>query len=284
MSTVERRRERKERDTLSVEWVKLELLRTAYATRGGLLASRDPRFVLGWYLIFAVVPWLTHDLTVLAGLFAVCAAAVALSRVGPLILGLFIFGFVLESLYVLFASWFFGGDLTTLLALVELTLKLTTVSLASMAAFVSLDPEKLSDALLSLHAPAMVSFGVSYGYRMLPILMEEFHTVIDGHRLRAAPLPSPGFLGWRAVVRTAGTVVSAFYPLMLNTAKRTRTTVEALETKGFTYAAEHPAGRRIRLAHLRADRWDVLLIAVTVLLVAGCFALGQVHPMPVQVR
>ncbi len=79
-------------------------------------------------------------------------------------------------------------------------------------------------------------------------------------------------------------MVAAFYPLMLNTAKRTRTTVEALETKGFTYAAEHPAGRRIRLSHLRADRWDVLLIAVTALLVAGCFGLGQAYPMPVQVR
>lgn len=284
MATVERRRVRRERDTLSVEWVKLELLRTAYATRGGLLASRDPRFVIGWYLVFAVVPWLTHDLTVLTGLFLVCAAAVVLSRVGPLVLGLFLVGFVLESVYVLAASWFFGGDLGTVLALAELTLKLATVSLASMAAFVSLDPEKLSDALLALHAPAMVAFGVSYGYRMLPVLMEEFHTVVDGHRLRSAPPPPPGFLGWRTAVRLATTVVAAFYPLMLNTAKRTRTTVEALETKGFTYAAEHPAGRRIRLAHLRADRWDVLLIAVTVLLVAGCFALGQAYPLPVQAR
>lgn len=275
---------RKERDRLSVEWVKLELLRTAYATRGGLLAGRDPRFVVGWYLVFAVVPWFTHNITVLIGLFAVCAAAVVLSRVGPLVLGLFVIGFVLESLYVLFAAWFFGGDTTTVPALVELTLKLATVSLASMAAFVSLDPEKLSDALLSLHAPAMVSFGVSYGYRMLPVLMEEFHTVVDGYRLRAAPLPSRGILGWRVVVRTATTVVNAFYPLMLNTAKRTRTTVEALETKGFTYASEHPDGRRIRLAYLSADRWDVLLIAATLVLVAACFAVGHAHPLHGGVR
>ncbi len=275
---------RKERDVISVEWVKLELLRTAYATRGGMLAARDPRFVIGWYLIFAVVPWFTHNITVLAALFTVCAAAVILSRVGPLILGLFVIGFVLESVYVLFAAWFFGGDLTTVLALVELTLKLATVSLASMAAFVSLDPEKLSDGLLSLHAPAMLSFGVSYGYRMLPVLMEEFHTVIDGHRLRAAPLADKGFLGWRAVIRTATTLVQAFYPLMLNTAKRTRTTVEALETKGFTYAAEHPDGRRIRLAHLRADHRDHLLIAVTLLLVIASFALGHAYPLHGGVR
>ncbi|MCY9785044.1 energy-coupling factor transporter transmembrane protein EcfT [Nocardiopsis sp. EMB25] len=270
---------RRERDRLSVEWVKLELLRTAYATRGGLLAGRDPRVVIGWYLILAVVPWFTHNVTVLAGLFAVCAAAVVLSRVGPLILGLFVIGFVLEGLYVLFAAWLFGGDASTVLAMAEFTLKLATVSLASMAAFVSLDPEKLSDALLSLHAPAMVSFGVSYGYRMLPVLMEEFHTVVDGHRLRAAPLASKGFLGWRVAVRTATTLVAAFYPLMLNTAKRTRTTVEALETRGFTYAAEHPDGRRIRLAALRADRWDALFLGATLALVAVCFTVGRAFPL-----
>ncbi|WP_017558507.1 energy-coupling factor transporter transmembrane component T family protein [Nocardiopsis baichengensis] len=267
------------REALTVEWVKLELLRTAYATRGGMLARRDPRFVIGWYLVFAVVPWLTHNITVLLGLFAVCAAAVVLSRVGPLVLGLFLLGFVLESLYVLFAAWFFDGDAATALALAELTLKLATVSLASMAAFVSLDPERLSDALLSLHAPAMLSFGVSYGFRMLPVLMEEFHTVVDGYRLRAAPPGPRGVLGWRVVVRTGTTVVNAFYPLILNTAKRTRTTVEALETKGFTYASEHPDGRRIRLAYLAADRWDVLLIAVTLALVAACFGLGHHWPL-----
>ncbi|WP_028649830.1 energy-coupling factor transporter transmembrane protein EcfT [Nocardiopsis sp. CNT312] len=270
---------RKDRDKLSVEWVKLELLRTAYATRGGLLARRDPRFVIGWYLLLAVVPWFTHNLTVLAGLFAVCSAAVVLSRVGPLILGLFVIGFAAEGLYLFVAAWFFGGDTTTVLALVELTLKLSTISLASMAAFVSLDPEKLSDALLSLHAPAMLSFGVSYGYRMLPVLMEEFHTVVDGHRLRGAPLTSRGFLGWRVVDRTARTVVEAFYPLMLNTAKRTRTTVEALETKGFTYAGEHPDGRRIRLAYLRCDGKDVALLLVTLVLVVACFWAGHAFPV-----
>lgn len=269
---------RKERDTLSVEWVKLELLRTAYATRGGLLARIDPRVVLAWYVMFAVVPWFTHNLTVLGLLFALMTLAIVLSRVGPLILGLFVIGLVTESLYVLFTAWFFDGDLDTVLALGELTLKLGVISMASMAAFVSLDPEKLSDALLSLRAPALLSFGVSYGYRMLPILMEEFHTIVDGHRLRAAPLSSPGLLGWRAVARTARTTVEAFYPMMLNTAKRTRTTVEALETRGFTYAAQSPEARRIRLAHLRVGPFDVAFLTVSVVVAVAAFVIGGAYP------
>ncbi len=276
------RGDRRERDTISVEWVKLELLRTAYATRGGLLAIMDPRAVVIWYLIMGLSPWFTHNLTVLAILFTVTAIAVIASRVGPLILGLFVIGLIGESLYVLFAAWFFGGDSGTVIALLELTLKLGTLSMASMAAFVSLDPEKLSDALLSFRAPALLSFGVSYGYRMLPILIDEFHTIVDGHRLRSAPLRSAGFLGWRALVRICSITFAAFYPLMLNTAKRTRTTVEALETRGFTYALEHPDGQRIRLAYLRIRPRDVLLLSISSLIVVGAYALGYAFPLEVR--
>lgn len=47
---------RRHRELLSVEWVKLELLRTAYATRGGLFARMDPRMVLLWYVVMAFAP------------------------------------------------------------------------------------------------------------------------------------------------------------------------------------------------------------------------------------
>ena len=178
---------RKQRDVLSVEWIKLELIRTAYATRGGLFSTMDPRMVLLWYLIMAVAPWFTHNLTVLAIFFAMGVVAVILARVGPLLLALFVFGLLMETVYIFVAALFFGGDLNTVLALAEFTLKLGAISMASMAAFVSLDPEKLSDALLSLKAPPMLAFAVSYGYRMLPILVEEFNTVFDNYRLRSAP-------------------------------------------------------------------------------------------------
>lgn len=270
---------RKQRDVLSVEWVKLELLRTAYATRGGLLSRLDPRVVLGWYLVFAVVPWLTHNIVTLAALFTVTAVTVLLSRVGPLVLGLFTFGLVMESVYLFAAAWMFDGDLRTIMSLLTLTLKLGTISLASMAAFVSLDPEKLSDALISLHAPPLLSFGVSYGYRMLPIMMDEFHTIIDGYRLRSAPPPSRGILGWRSLLHLALMLVRSFYPMMLNTAKRTRTTVEALETRGFTFAGENALGREIRLAGLRVRPADIALLLTTAVLIAAAFVLGSHFPI-----
>ncbi|POH65871.1 hypothetical protein C3B61_09970 [Cryobacterium zongtaii] len=67
-------RERKERDTLSVERAKLELLRTANATGGGLMIM-DPRVVVIWHLLTGISPWSTHNLTVLAILFVATAGA-----------------------------------------------------------------------------------------------------------------------------------------------------------------------------------------------------------------
>jgi len=265
-------------DVLSVEWVRLELLRTAYSTRGGLFSRMDPRVVLAWYLLMALAPWFTHSTGVLAVLFALGAVSVALARVGPLVLGLFLIGLLGNVVGLFAASFLFGGDLGTLVALAELNLKLGAVSMASMAAFVSLDPEKLSDALLWFRAPELLAFGVSYGYRMLPILVDEYVTVFEGQRLRHAPVERPGLLGWRVILQWCTLAVTAFYPIMLNTAKNVRTTVEALETRGFTYAAAHPTGRRLRLASLRTAGLDWVVLAVSVVAVLAAYRLGALLP------
>lgn len=270
---------RKQRDVLSVEWIKLELIRAAYATRGGLFSRMDPRVVLLWYVILAFAPWFTHNLTVLAVFFVMAAVSVILARVGPLLLGLFIFGLVMEAGYIVVAAWFFGGDSATVVALAALSLKLGAVSMVSMAAFVSLDPEKLSDALLALKAPELLAFAVSYGYRMLPILVEEFNTVFDNYRLRSAPPADKGLLGWRVVAHWVKMSVLSFYPIFLNTALSVRTTVEALETRGFTYATINKRSREIRLGYLRVSLLDVAVIAVTVGLVIAAFWAGHQWPI-----
>ncbi|SEI92011.1 energy-coupling factor transporter transmembrane component T family protein [Demequina mangrovi] len=260
---------RKTRDVLSVEWVKLELIRTAYATRGGLFAKMDARMVIGWYLMLAVAPWLTHSFATIIALFVITAVSAALARVGPLVLGLFLFGFVTDFAYAFLAAWLFGGDAHTAIALIEINLKLASVSLASIAAFVSLDPEKLSTGLLALGAPELLAFGVSYGYRMMPILFEEFGIVFTGLRLRSAP-GARGFLGLRALWRWGTYAVQAFYPIFLNTAKSVRTTVESLETRGFTANQ----GRDLRIARLSIGTLDVAVVATTAVAVVGAYALG----------
>lgn len=269
-------RKRKDRGRLSVEWVTLELMRVAYASRGGFLSRRDPRAVIIWYVICAIAPWLTYDLTVLTTLFALAAVAALSARIGPLLLGLFVVGLITQGIYVLVLVLILGGDVGALTGLLQTSLKLGTVSLVSMAAFVSLDPEKLSDGFQALRVPAVVGFGVSYGYRMVPLLVTEFQTIVDGHRLRGAPPRGHGFLGWRTFARLGGIAVQSFYPLMLNTARRTRTTVEGLETRGFGTATA--ATRSLRLAHLRFTAVDAALLVGTVVLIVASYWFGALVP------
>ncbi len=266
-------------DRMSVEWVKVELMRVAYATRGGFLSRRDPRAVLGWYAIGALVPWFTYSTTVLAMLFVAALVCALSARIGPLLLGLFTIGLLGQGVYVLVLTLVLGGSTAAIDGLVQLSLKLGTISLASMAAFVSLDPEKLSDGLQALRVPPVVGFGVSYGYRMVPLLIDEFHSIVDGHRLRGAPHRGHGILGWRTAARIGRIAVQAFYPLILNTAQRTRTTVEALETRGFTFAGPADRGSRLRLSHLRFTWRDLLLTVATALVVAAIFWLGTTYPV-----
>src|SRR5699024_11845943 len=115
---------------LSIELIKLDLIRSAYASRGCLFSKMDPRAVLAWYLILAIAPWFTHNLTVLSVFFILGVLSVALAQVGPLMLGLFVFGLLTETISIFIAALFFGGDLTTIVAVTELTLRLGSVSMA----------------------------------------------------------------------------------------------------------------------------------------------------------
>ncbi|MEQ6900768.1 energy-coupling factor transporter transmembrane component T [Nocardioides sp. YIM 152588] len=276
-AAIEGGRRRTGRDRASVEWVKVELMRVAYATRGGFLARRDPRAVLGWYVILAVAPWLTYSEPTLAILGVVALASALAARIGPLLLGLFLLGILGQLAYLGVMVLVFGGNASAVEGLLEVSLKLAIISLASMAAFVSLDPEKLADGLAALRAPAVLGFAVSYAYRMVPLLIDELQTIIDGHRLRGAPPAGHGFLGWRTMRRVGLVAVQSFYPLFLNTAKRTRTTVEALETRGFTLTGgASPEGRRLRLAGLRFTWADGLLLVLTLAVVVLAFVAGRV--------
>ena len=65
-------------------------------------------------------------------------------------------------------------------------------------------------------------------------------------------------------------IMESFYPLMLNTAKRSRTTVEALELRGYRYAAANKTVKKIRLSALKVTYNDLLFLAISVLWVALC--------------
>jgi energy-coupling factor transport system permease protein len=267
------------REKLSVEYVKTEILKTAYGNRETIIARLDPRVLLVWYIVFALVPWFFYNKTTLIGFCVLTAAVTALTRVSSLILFMLAFGVIGDVVGWGVSSLLFGGDLTVFWSLSTLILKLLSISLASIAVFSSMDPDRFSDALLSLGMPDQFAFGISYGYRMVPILLAEYHNIVNAYRLRGKEPDKTGFLYWRRIAHFLRLIVRAFYPMILNTAKRMRTTVEGLEIKGYTYALDHPEVKRLKLGHLRIQSDDVLFLAISTMLLMGVIALGKRFPL-----
>ncbi len=262
------------KEKVSVEYVKREIVKSAYGNRQTFMAQLDPRILLTWYLVFAILPWFLYDRVALFGILLLVGVAAATARVNSLILFMLAFGIISDIVGWGIASVLFGGDLTVFWSLSTLFLKLIIVSLASIAVFASLDPDRFADALLSIGMPQQFAFGVSYGYRMIPILLEEYNNIVNAYRLRSKEPEQHGFLYLRQLAYLLKIVVRAFYPMILNTAKRTRTTVEGLEIRGYSYALNHPEAKRLRLAYLRVRPTDLFFLFGSLVLSAAIITVG----------
>ena len=150
-----------------------------------------------------------------------------MAKVAPLVLVLFCLGVFSQTGYLFVVSLLFGGNAQTVVPLLVLTLKVASVSLASITVFSGLDPDRLSNGLMWFGCPEKLSFSISYAYRMLPMLMEEFQNVLLSYRLRGNAPEHDTLAGKvRYLIYQIQVIIHSFYPLMLNTAKRSRTTVE----------------------------------------------------------
>ena len=264
-------------DKFSMDFLRNQVLKNAYGNDDTLIAMRDPRVLLLWYLFFGLVPWFVNDMVFLLGCFVLVMITTLLARVAGLVLFLFALGVFSQTGYLLIVTLLFGGDASAILPLLVLTLKVTTVSLASVTVFSGLDPDRLSNGLMWYGCPERLSFSISYAYRMLPMLMEEFQNVLLSYRLRGNPPAHDSIPGKiRYLIYQIKVIVHSFYPLMLNTAKRSRTTVEALEIKGYRYAASSKGVRRMKLASLKISYDDLIFAAVSFLWVAVTMLLSSI--------
>ena len=253
-------------DKFSMDFLRSQVLKNAYGNDDTVIAGLDPRILLAWYLFFAIVPWFADDIPFLLGCFLLVMVTTVLARVAGLVLFLFVLGIFTQTGYLLIFTLLFGGDASSVATLLVLTLKVATVSLASVTVFSGLDPDRLSNGLMWYGCPERLSFSISYAYRMLPILMEEFQNVLLSYRLRGNPPAHDTTAGKiRYLVYQVRIIIQSFYPLMLNTAKRSRTTVEALELRGYRYAQSSRQARRMKLASLKVTLNDLIFLTASIL-------------------
>lgn len=264
-------------DKLSLDFLRNQVLKNAYGNDDTVIAKLDPRVLLVWYLFFGLVPWFSSNVVFLAGCFIIVAVTTVLAKVAGLVLFLFILGVFSQTGYLFIVSLFFGGSIQTMIPLLVLTLKVATVSLASITVFSGLDPDRLSNGLMWFGCPERLSFSISYAYRMLPMLMEEFQNVLLSYRLRGKAPEGKDFIGAvKNLIYQVKIIMQSFYPLMLNTAKRSRTTVEALEMRGYRYAATNKQVKKMKLSSLKVTYDDMLFLAISFLWMA-VVAVGISH-------
>lgn len=264
-------------DKFTIDYLRNQVLKNAYGNDDTIIARLDPRTLLCWYLFFGLVPWFLNNLIVLLGMFIFVAITTKLAKIAPLVLFLFCIGVFFQTGYLFVAALFFGGNLSTFLSLLIMTLKVSVCSLASITVFSGLNPDRLATGLLYFGCPDQLSFSISYAFRILPILMEEFQNILLSYRLRGHSPAKDTLLGKiKYLIYQIKIIVLSFYPLMLNTAKRSRTTVEALELKGYRYANENKIIRQKKLKTLKLMKNDYLFIFVSIVWIILCFALSTI--------
>ncbi len=253
-------------DRFSMNFLKDQVLKNAYGNNDTVIAALDPRILIVWYLFFGLVPWFVDDLWFLGACFALVVITTLLAHIVGLVLFVFALGVFSQTGYLFIVSLFFGGDASAIAPLLILTLKVATCSLASITVFSGLDPDRLANGLMWFGVPERLSFSISYAYRILPMLMEEFQNILLSFRMRGMEPEHDTFMGKiRYLIYQVKMIMQAFYPLMLNTAKRSRTTVEALEIRGYRNAAVNREVRRIKLSSLHVTYNDGLFLALSLL-------------------
>lgn len=255
-------------DKISIEYLRNQVLKNAYGNNDTYIAQLDPRTLLLWYCFFGIVPWFIDNTALLLCLFVFVTVTTKMAKIAPLVLFLFCVGVFSQTGYILMVSLFFGGNGSTIYPLLVLSLKVATVSLASITVFSGMDPDNLSKGLLYFGCPDQLSFSISFAYRILPILMEEFQNILLSYRLRGKCPDRKGLLGKiNYIVYQIKLIMLCFYPLILNIAKRSRTTVEALELKGYRYSISNKDVKKMKLAMLKFTKKDAIFASTSIVYV-----------------
>ena len=249
-------------DKISIDFLRNQVLKNAYGNDDTVIAKLDPRILLVWYLFFGLVPWFLNDVVLLLGIFIFVALTTRAARIAPLVLFLFCVGVFSQTGYLFIVALFFGGNTETIVPLLIMTLKVAVVSLASITVFSGLDPDRLANGMLWFGCPGQLSFSISFAY---------------SYRLRGNPPSKNGLAGKiRYLAYQIRMIIQAFYPLMLNTAKRSRTTVEALELRGYRHSIQNPEVKKMKLAMLKVTRADLIFVCISIVWVCASFGASAV--------
>ncbi len=151
----------------------------------------------------------------------------------------------------------------SMVAATAITVRVLAIALPGIVAFASIDPTDFADSLVQhLRTPPRFTFGALAAFRLLPLLGDEWHTLLLARRAR-------GIDGGRSPIRRARLFASGVFALLVIAIRRGVRLAAAMESRGFTYRS----GRT--LARPRGfQAGDAIFILAACALVAGATALS----------
>ncbi len=151
----------------------------------------------------------------------------------------------------------------SLLAATAIAIRMVAIALPGVVAFASTDPTEFADALVQhLRTPPRFTFGALAAFRLLPVLGDEWHTLMLARRAR-------GVDAGRSPVRRARLFASGVFALLVTAIRRGIRLATAMESRGFTQRTDRTVARPQRLGAA-----DAVLVAATCAVVAGATALS----------
>jgi energy-coupling factor transport system permease protein len=237
---------------------------------GPALARRNPVAKLGAALILMLVLLATLDPLTPALCLAVEVAALPLFGVRPVPLARGAWPLLASAAGLAAGQVLFGiaGPLTAL----GLAVRLLAVALPGILVFTSTDPTDLADALIQqLRVPARFAIGALAAFRLVPLLGEEWHTLMLARRARGVDAGRNPL----AALRLTGSVSFA---LLVGAIRRGTRLAAAMDARGFDSGAPRTFARQQHFG-----RADVALLTATALLAGGALAIsaaaGVFHPV-----
>ncbi|AHF08031.1 energy-coupling factor transporter transmembrane component T family protein [Desulfitobacterium metallireducens] len=242
------------------------------------LSKLDPRTKLLWYALLIYFSLSSGTLVQLGLVFGVCLTASllitgSLKQYKVMIGILLLLGFqtlILQLIFCREGEIIYQWGLITIyseavpLAITGL-LKASIIVFASMQFFTSSSPQDFTLMLMKFKIPYRFAMLVGLGARFIPLMKEEYVSIIDSQRTRGLPMNSV----WDKI----RALIPTFLPFLYRAVRRSTETALAMELRGYGRSKNRTFSSSIAI-----KPYDIALI-ISMILVITLDLVNRVFPL-----
>lgn len=227
------------------------------------LARLNPVTKLGAALLVMAALLVTGDLLTPALVLATELAAIALSGIAWRTLLLRLWLLLLAAAGIGVSTFLLTAATDRFTVAAAMAVRIVAISLPGVWVFATTDPTEFADALVQhLKAPARFTFGALAAFRLVPLLGDEWRTLLVARRARGIDA------GWSPVKRLR-LFAGATFALLVAAIRRGVRLATAMEARGFGRREDRTIARPQRIGP-----GDWAFLVGTVLVVAGAIAVS----------